>query len=1105
MKRIFLFLLFLTGTSSLLAQGVTTGSMHGSVTAASGNLVGATVIAIHQPSGTKFGAIVRSNGQYNIRGMRVGGPYTVTASFIGFKTQSKENINVGLGQDIEINFSLKEEAATTEEVIVTAEKSDILNSSKTGSGSTITEDQIEAAPTINRSIGDIARVNPLATESNSSNSDGLAGISIGGQNTRFNNFQIDGAVANDMFGIGGSGTAGSQANSNFISLDAIQELQVSVSPYDVRQSGFTGGIINAITRGGTNTFTGSVFLFGRNQDFVGRSPDANRLKYADFSDFQFGGRIGGPIIENELFFHVTAERRQRRNPLDVALNDTNSLVNFPVDIREINEIISVAREEYGYDAGNAAPFTARNNSTNIIARLDWNISDLHRLQFRHNFTDAFQDRNVSRNNTNYSLTSQWNEFGSLNNSTVLQLNSLFSESISNEFRLSYTVTSDQRRLQAERFPEVRIYTSSGRERIELGPEANSQQNALDQDQIALTNDLTFFIGKHVLTVGTHNEIYRFNNLFIPNAFGYYEFRDVDAFRDSTPNFYRVSYANTAVTGGDLTPRAKWSMMQNGLYIQDDWNITDRFRLNLGLRADIPVYFDEPFKNELFSARFDTLAARYTALPDSLKNKRTAIPSGLSTSNLPDSKVLWAPRIGFNWDVSGDRTFQIRGGTGFFTGRVAAVWLSNQYSNTGVDLFRAEAGVSGSSSANPIVDPVTGLPVKFTLDPSNPPVPGDGSFPGSPVATSAINITDKNFTMPQVWRSTLGLDFEVVQGLTATVEGMYSKQYNQVDFENINLRRSTRWANSPVDGRPLYATNRQDSLNAKEFTQVIVLKSRSEGYQYSVLSQLVLSPNNTFLKGLSGTLAYTNAAAYDINAGTNSTANSLWTGTSVSDPNRTQIGRSNFDVTHRILANLSYRLDLLKDFPTTIGIYYSGNSGRPYSLTYGRGPGVNNDANGDGVTFNDLIYVPKREDFGTKIIMETDGSTDLRTPEEIWEQFMTFIDNNDALKDFRGKIVDRNSARAPWINQLDMRVAQSFPSFGNQSIEFTLDVQNLLNLLNPDWGIQKYMQFTNMGVIGFRDYDAQGRMRLTFADPEEFLVADTFYSRWRMQLGMRYNF
>ncbi|HYF02131.1 MAG TPA: hypothetical protein VEC36_02060, partial [Patescibacteria group bacterium] len=659
--------------------------------------------------------------------------------------------------------------------------------------------------------------------------------------------------------------------------------------------------------------------------------------------------------------------------------------------------------------------------------------------------------------------------------------------------------------QANPFPEIRVYTSTGSQYVEFGPEANSQQNALDQDQIAITDDLTFFLGDHVLTVGTHNEIYRFNNLFLPNAFGYYQFRDVQALRDSTPSFYRVSYANIAATGGNETPRANWSMMQNGLYIQDDWNVFKNFRINMGIRGDIPLYFDEPYRNELFSKRFDSLAAIYSVLPDSLKKLRTEIPSGLSTSNLPQSRIMWSPRLGFNWDISGDRTFQLRGGTGIFTGRVAAVWLSNQYSNTGVDIFRAEVGVVNSSSANPITDPVTGLPVRFSLDPNNPPVPGDPGFPGAPVATTAINLTDRNFTMPQVWRNTLGFDFEVLPGITATLEGMYSKQLNQVDFQNLNLRRSSTMPTSPVDGRPLYATNRQDSLNAREFTQVLVLKSRSEGYQYSLLSQLALSPNNPFLKGLSATLAYTNSAAYDINAGTNSTANSLWTGTSVSDPNNTQIGRSNFDVTHRILANLSYRVEIFKSFPTTFGVYYSGNSGRPYSLTYGRGAGNNNDANGDGVTFNDLIYVPNREDLGTKIVMETDGSTDLRTQDEIWAQFMSYIDNNDALRDFRGKIVERNSARAPWINQLDLRIAQSFPSFGNQSIEFTLDIQNLLNLLNPDWGIQKYMQFTNIGVVGFRGYDAQDRMRLTFADPDEFLTADTFFSRWRMQLGARYNF
>ncbi|MDW8271011.1 MAG: carboxypeptidase regulatory-like domain-containing protein [Bacteroidota bacterium] len=1116
-KTRILFCLFFCTSSILYAQGVTTGSISGIVVdrRSSEALMGATIVAEHLPTGTRYGTATQRNGRFMLRGVRVGGPYRIRVSYVGYAPDTLSGVYVELGQETTVSIALSPLEMQKKEIVVTGIGDRTFTSSKTGSGSTVSSEEIASLPSINRSLSDIARVNPYATQTTAFGADdGLQGISILGSNSRFNNIQIDGAIANDIFGLGQAGTAGSQANANLLSLDAIEELQVNISPYDIRQSGFTGGLINAVTRSGTNTFKGSAFFFGRNQYLVGLSPDVLRQPYAQFSDAQFGARLGGPILRDKIFFHVTTETRLRNRPLEIALNNPAALNNFPHSKAELDEIIQIMRQVYSYDAGNADLFISRNNTFNIIARFDWNISDRHKLQFRHNYTNAFQDRNVLRTTQVFSLSSQWNEFRSINNSSVLQWNSIWGDNITNEFRIAWTQTNDERVLRSAPFPQVKVML--GADQVLLGPERNSHANALDQTQLALTNDLSIFLGEHTITIGTHNELYRFNNLYIPDYFGTYTFRDIQALRDRTPSFYQVSYANLSVTGGDPTPRARWGMMQSGLYIMDEWSITRNLRLTAGIRADIPIYFDRPYENSMFAQRFDSLARRYAALPDSLKRYNQEIPSGLRTSRLPDARPLWAPRIGFNYDVSGDRTFQVRGGTGIFSGRVPAVWLSNQYSNTGVDLYRVSIGRDNDPNA-PILMRLDSpsVPLRVTLDPYNPPKPGDPTFPGQPITTTQINIIDPNFRFPQVWRSTLGADIQFTPWLRMTAEVMYGQMLNTVEFRNINLRRSQVMPFSPLDGRPLYARSpagRTDSNAAPEFTQVILLSSRSEGYQYSGMLSLTLLEQNPILRGLSGTVSYVYSATYDLADATAATALSNWQNTDATDPNRAQLGRSNFDVPHRITATLFYRVKVIGNLSTTFGLFYTGNSGRPYSFTY------IGDYNGDNITHNDLIYVPRPEDKNTRIVVVPPGGLDLRTADQIWQQLMDFIEANSVLRRYRGQVLPRNSMREPWIHQLDLRIVQQLPSLEGTRLELTVDVQNLLNLLNSSWGLQQYVNFQSYRLITLVNdpttgtpFDTQGRLRITYSSPTTsngkpgIYETDSFFSRWRMQVGLRVTF
>jgi outer membrane receptor for ferrienterochelin and colicin len=1089
--------------SVLTAQGVTTGSITGTIKGKTGAtlspLPGAMIRAVSTATGAAYGAVSKNKGQYLIRGLRPG-TYTLAITCVGYKADTIRGVSVDVGEATSVNAVLNESASTSSEITVSVERDGLFDANKNGSGSVISEAIIAASPSINRSISDLARMNPYTNQVSTAGSDGLQGVSIMGVNSRFNNFQIDGAVANDVFALGSAGTAGSQANSNFVSLDAIERIRVNVSPYDIRQSGFTGGLVNAITRGGTNTFGGSVFVYGRNQDLVGNSPDAAARPFDTFHDVQFGGRVGGPIVKDKLFFHVTAEGRQRSTPLEVALNDPTALNNFAMSSSVLDRIIDITRSQYGYDPGTYGNTNNRNNSTSLIARIDYNIDESNKIQLRHNFTYGIQDRNLLRNNLNYSLTSRMNTFESINNQTVFQWNSRIDESMSNELRVSYTQTNDRRILPSDQagraiaFPEVRIQVGAGMNVI-LGPERSSQANALDQTLIAITDDFTWFLGDHTITMGTHNEISLFNNLFIQDYFGSIQYASVDAFADSTANFYRVSYANTAVTNGNPMPRAAWSMAQFGGYVQDEWQIDEQLRLVGGLRLDMPVFWDTPYENPAFASAFP----------------------GRSTSSVPTGIMLFSPRFGFNYDISGDKTLQLRGGTGLFTGRVAAVWLSNQYSNTGMDLFRAELGANNSPNA---INSLDGTPMKWDL--ARPALrPGDSAYPGSPINTTAINITDQNFNLPQVWRSTLATDVKVARDVTITFEGMYGRFLNQVDYANLNLRQSNmRYINSgdtslgvsPLDGRKMYAGGAADSLVDRRFTQVILLRSRDGGQQYSFSTQLKIDQNNEFIPGLSGMASYTYGRTQDLNSSTAATAGSQWTSTDAIDPNNVTVGISNFDQLHRIAINAAYAYTWTKGYITSLGVFYSGASGRPYSISYAQ------DYNGDNAAGgNDLVYIPREEDYNTRVVIPkpTDAS-DLRSPDQIWAQMMALINSNPILKSYQGQILPRNALREPWINQLDLRLTQDIPGFSNHKVQFTLDVQNFLNLLNPSWGLQRFVDFQSSNLFGLvlnsqnKPFDNQGRLMMSYTEPVTngqagIYNTDNFFSRWRMQIGMRYSF
>ncbi len=1040
---------------TLNAQGITTGAVNGTVTDGEGKpMAGVTIRATHVPTGSISGAISRADGRYNIRGLRSGGPYTIEATGVGLQKQEYVNIAIGLGTDLILDFQMASVDVQTEEVVVTAEGGRLFNASRTGPGSELNEEQITNAPTVNRSLQDLARYNPLAVGTNIGSSEQQGGVNILGQNTRYNNIQVDGAIMNDAFGLPASGAPGGQANSQPISLDAIEELQVSAAPFDIRNSGFTGGLINAVTRGGTNSLSASAYMYTRNEDFAGNSPDERAAPLTSFTDQWLGARVGGPVVENELFFFVSGELKQRQDPREVGINDTTTNPNFPVDAATINEIIQIARDRYGYETGDFSLYEPETQDFKLFGRLDWNLSQMHRLTLRHNFLTATLDRGIDRDAFNLTLNNGGYKFDNTSNQTVLQLNSVLGENMSNELRVSALFVRDFRDWESNSavFPYMEIGVGGGRD-VEFGIDRFSHVNTLDQDVFELTNDFSYFVGDHTLTIGTHNEFYSFKNVFLQDFYGAYDFSSLDDFRNNRPSRYAVSYSTTP---GVDEPAAEFSLMQLGFYAQDEWNVDNNLRLNLGVRVDIPLLPDEPANNAQFAADFP----------------------GLSTTTVPSGNMLFSPRASFNYDLSdGARTTQLRGGTGIFSGRLPAVWLGNAYQNTGVGLITTD-WVPVDSTFEVVTDP-TKLPH----------LPGGGN--------ATINTLDEDLKLPQVWRSSLAFDHRILDDFSVSLEFVYSQFLNSIEYRDIDLRTraedglgTTTWANG--DPRPLYNYSFAGG-NSANFNRVVELTNKSEGQQYSLSFIFRKDGGGSIIPGLTGGVSYTFGESEDINSGTSSRAISNWQFHESDNPNNSEPGVSDFDIRHRITFDLGYRFDYLDGWATTVSLFFEARSGRPFSYVF------NGDYNGDGAFSNDLIFVPdSQDDFEYQVDTQEEADA-------MWAELDAFIAADETLSEYRGKIMPRNGAREPWIENLDLRLAQEIPTFNGQRISFTLDILNFMNLLNGDWGHQEYVNFQSYSLINVRGRNFEtGKPIVTFEAPGTIYNKDNLLSRWQMQFGVRYS-
>ncbi len=1091
MHKLFLALLLLAPAAAM-AQGTTTASLTGTVTDAVGAPVpGANVVAVHEPSGTQYGAASRADGRYDLRGLRVGGPYTVTAQFLGYRTGTRSGLQLTLGQAEVVDFELADDTAQLGAVEVTAEENPVLSASRDGARTSVGREEIDKTPTISRSIADIARLTPQAGGGSGDQT------SVAGRNNRYNNIQIDGATLNDVFGLSGTGAPGGQAGAQPISLDAIEAFNVDIAPYDVRYSGFTGGLINAITRSGTNEFSGSLRYLGQNQDLAGELPvrqsdgTFTSQPLADFNEQYFIGTLGGPIVKDKVFFFLNAEYQDEASPLNAGVLGSGAATIFRLPTSALDSIRTIAIEQYDYDPGTTDPFTDNTSNIKLLGKLDWVLNPANRLTLRASYVDAQDDAGIARSDDGFDFSNRLYRFNSNTLSTVAELRSQIGNAAFNEARLVYTGVRDSRDVQSDPFPFVQITDERGGEtnEVSLGIDRFSQANALDQDLFELTNNLTLFQGAHTITLGTSNQLFRFNNLFIQDFYGGYLFDSIEDFASGDPSRY---YFSSSLLD-DPQPRAEFTGAQVGLYAQDEFQVSPLLRLTGGLRVDLPIFPTDPLFNPAAEDAF-----------------------GLRSDEVPNGNFLFSPRVGFNYALNEARSTQVRGGTGLFAGRTPYVWISNQYSNSGVDFARVD--VRDGTLVN-------GVPIDLEFNPSADPLSQAQTAASLPTGqTAEINLTDQDFKFPQAFRTNLAIDQELAPGLVATVEGIYTKAINDIDYTNLNIvQTGTSFEGRPIYGDAGYGGSTSSTLRGRtarddaRFTNALLLRNTNDGYEYSLTAQLRRDAVNdgTLLGGLNGSLSYTYGRAESVNNGTSSRAISNWQFNENFDVNNAELGTADFEVRHRVLGTLFYRLAYGGRFASNLGLVLDSRAGSPFSWIYA------GNANGDTQSFNDLVYIPASQD---DVFLTTGNYSELDT----------FIESEPSLADNRGSVAERNSARAPWQNLLDLQFTQEIETVSGQRVELTANLLNVFNLLNSDWGRIYFRNNDNQTLLNFYGYIEDGDVGSEIAgqtvtagdvgkpvvgyapntrdgngddvvDRTDLFSTTAVSSRWQLQLGVRYTF
>jgi outer membrane receptor protein involved in Fe transport len=1101
-SQLLLFLGLLISCASTSFGQVTTGSITGFIKDAGGQpLIGATVKATHVPSGTVYGTTTQPNGSFTIPGMRIGGPYKVEISYIGYQPKVVDGFSLSLGEPYALNETLSQGGQQLKEVTVVGTGSKI-HQQRTGAATIIDSRQLTTLPTINRSITDFTRLTPQSDGNNFAGRDG-----------RYNNLQVDGVNLNNNFGLSNDPMPGGGASP--ISLDALSEISVNIAPFDVRQSGFTGTGINVATKSGTNTFQGTLYGFYRDQGLNGKKVDGQTLSITPQKHQTFGGSLGGPIIKNKLFFFVNAEFEKQSEPgiSYVPAGSNNSGNPSSTSVADLKKLSDFLESNYGYHTGAYEHFPNFETSNHkLLAKADWNISDIHKLTVK--YTD-FRGSDMSPlngssvpNNGKFQVTGQANSLSRLTNSRFsdksmsyansnygtnhvvqtgsVELNSHFSSKIANQFLATYTHVNDHRTIPGGQvFPTIDIF-DNGHNFLSAGTDPFTNNNDVINNILDLTDNFTYYSDKHTFTAGATYEHQKVGNMFMGGSNSHYIYNSLnDLLTGKPPVYFGLTYA---YYGKDKVYSADLQLGQLGVYLQDEYQVNGKLKLTLGIRGDVPMFGKSPIENPAITA---------LSFPDENGHLRH-----YNTGKWPKASLLLSPRIGFRWDVVGDKSLIVRGGTGIFTGKIPFVFLTNMPSNNGM--------YQNSVYVNTVNTAQTPAEMGITFNPD--PKAYEHLFPQKPdvsTAPQSFVLIDPHFKFPQVWRTDLGADKSLGSGFKATVDLMFTKDIHAVKMRNVNLKAPAGKLTG-VDDRPVYPTTQTgEELNYyPELGQEIILENTTKGYSMAATLQL----SKSFSKGFYGSIAYTYTRAKEVSPNPGSRATSAWQSIyNVGPTNAVELGNSEYAIPHRIVADLSYRIAYTGHMATTLSFfyqgmnsfYYQGSSQSPYSYLY------SGDLNGDGNN-SDLMYIYKS---GAEVPFIATADYSVAQQQAAYDQF---INSSPYLKKHKGEYASRYGALTPWFNQLDMRVLQDFfittKGGTTHTLEVSLDMINLPNLISNKWKNWGYQQmYTIDDPLIFAGLDAKGSPTFKMNQYQDHLATGAFTPNisaatvWGMQLGLRYSF
>ncbi|WP_423128593.1 TonB-dependent receptor [Gaoshiqia sp. Z1-71] len=1094
LKNYALLVLLLVSFTPVFSQ-VTTSSISGIVAGAGGEkLPGATVVAVHQPSGTQYGTVTNSEGRYVINGMKPGGPYTVNVSFIGYTTATYTAVNLNLGETMVLEAGLVESSVDIGEVMVVGSAESNMRSDRAGAITNLSTRQISEMPTISRSVNDLIRLTPQATINSN-------GANIGGGNYRQSFVTVDGAAFNNAFGIGQN----LPASGSPISLDALDQISISVTPYDVRQSGFTGASINAVTRSGDNEFRGSVYTYLNNESFKGNKVGDVSFAKNESEYKLYGFRLGGPIIKDKLFFFVNYEKEEsiEPGPARVAATAANPYTDGSDNVArptaaKMDEIKNYLISTHQYDPGAYQGYSSESPGSKLFARIDWNINNDHKFNIRYSDTKAKNPSNPSTSTSglgNRSFTTdsrtamtalffenaryyQETNFSSL----AGELNSRFNDGkISNLLRVSYSHQDEPRSTVGGTFPFVdivedgNIYTSFGTELFSYG-------NLRDVKTLNITDEVTFSVKNHNFLAGVQFEHNTTKNGFQRFGSGYYQFNTWQDFIDNNPNQFAITHSFND-DFSQAFPTFKYKQLS--LYMQDEITLSERFKMHAGIRMELPIYPDLDTYNEQVANT--SLSAGDYNYPTLMKN--------YDTRDLPGTKLMVSPRVGFNYDLVGDRSVVLRGGSGLFTGRIPFVWIVAQAGDAGVlQTTYTATQTNGNTIPSFTPDRIDMLQQIYP----------DG-ITASTASISSVTLIDDDLKLPQTWKTSLALDAKLPGGINATLEGIINKDINPAVVTNVGIKPGA-YTDIPgyPDNRPYYGKFYDNTLK----NAYLLTNAEKEGYYYSITAKL----EKSFDFGLDAMAAYTRSGAKNVTDGVGDQIASAWyTPYNTFGANVQELSYASYVMPHRLIGSISYRKEYLKNLGTTVSVFYEGGPSGRLSYTYTTA------VLGDGGAYN-LIYVPKAKDeltFADYTYKDASGDTQTYSASQQADDFWAFINSNDYLKSRKGRYAERNGHVYPWSHTFDLKITQDiFTKVAGKrnTLQVGLDIKNIGNLLNNKWGAQ--WSYTQSAILKQTNQRAQGTTTVPVYNyvrnginvlGDDYTKTIGYSSTYSMQLTLRYIF